>query len=196
MSSPATIRVIGIGSVLMSDDGLGPALVERLRNGWQFPSTVELVDAGTPGPELLYLLQDVGAVLIVDAVRGAGPPGTMRRYRRDELLEGAPEARLSPHDPGLRKTLLTLELVGGLPSRLELLGLVPGRVELGTQPSSVVEEAMPALEAASLEVLRGWGVVPRARPGAPRPAWWQRGRRAWSEDPSADGDPGTKKVPG
>lgn len=168
------ICVLGLGSVLMGDDGVGPLVVERLRASWDLPSGVELVDAGTPGPDLFHYLEGWDAVVVVDTVRADAPPGTVRLYRGDSVRAIPASPRLSPHDPDLRQAMLTTEMAGTAPGEVMLVGIVPGVVELGTALSPEVEKALPAIERAVTAELRRLGVAPVQRPEpAPWAVWWQ-----------------------
>lgn len=168
-----SICVLGIGSVLMGDDGIGPLAVERLRATWDFPETVELVDAGTPGPDLFHYLEDWDVVLVVDTVHGEASPGTVRLYRGEEVRAIPPSPRLSPHDPDLRQAILTTEMAGTAPGEVLLVGVVPARVELGTELTPALAAALPEVEGAVIAELDRLGACPtrKSRPGIPA-AWW------------------------
>jgi hydrogenase maturation protease len=196
------IGILGLGSVLMGDDGLGPYAVELLAAHWRLPPEVSFLDAGTPGPDLGDYLIDLDAVIVVDTVRtGSRPsppvrqdrpgppvrqdrpgppvrqdrPGQLRMFRKDEVMALPTAPRLSPHDPDLRQALLTCELAGRAPAELLLVGVVPDRVVLGTELSAPVRAALPAVEAVVVAELRRLGIEPvrRQRPAAPA-VWWQR----------------------
>jgi hydrogenase maturation protease len=176
------IGVVGIGSVLMGDDGIGPYAVELLDAGWALPPEVLLQDAGTPGPELVQFLMDLDAVIVIDTVRATGRAGELRFYRRDDVMCMPTAPRLSPHDPDLRQALLTAELAGRAPTQVLVVGVVPGRVELGTELSPEVRAALPAIGAAVRAELERLGApaVRRSAPRTPR-IWWER------PDPDSDG---------
>lgn len=169
------IAVLGLGSVLMGDDGVGPLAIELLDSRWRFPVGVTLLDLGTPGPDLADYLIGLDAVLVVDAIRAPGRPGDVRVFRDEEidLLPHLP--RMSPHDPNLRQALLTVELAGQKPEEVVLVGVIPEKVELDTELSAPVRAALPELEAVVLEELRRLGVPPdrRRRKKSPR-IWWSR----------------------
>lgn len=179
------VGILGLGSVLMGDDALGPYVVELLASRWSFPDGVSLLDAGTPGPDLVDHLVGLEGVIVVDAVRSVGVPGELRLLRRDELLALPPSARVSPHDPDLQQALLTAELAGGGPEEVLLVGVVPARVELGTGLSPEVEGVLPLVETVVVAELRRLGIEPsgRPRPEAPR-IWWERSGD-WAEDDAA-----------
>jgi hydrogenase maturation protease len=170
------LLVLGIGNVLTGDDAVGPHVVELLDAGWELPPDVAVVEAGTPGLDLTVFLHGVEAVLVVDAVRAQGAaPGEIRRYQREALLARPPVPALSPHEPGLREALLTMEFGGGGPREVRLLGVVPAQVETGAGLSEAVRAAVPRLLEAVLAELASLGALPRkrARPREPD-LWWER----------------------
>ncbi|HSL82611.1 MAG TPA: hydrogenase maturation protease, partial [Thermoanaerobaculia bacterium] len=66
------IGILGLGSVLMGDDAVGPYAVELLTARWTLPPEVSALDAGTPGPDLADYLVDLDAAIVVDTVRVPG----------------------------------------------------------------------------------------------------------------------------
>ncbi|HVP66742.1 MAG TPA: hydrogenase maturation protease [Anaeromyxobacteraceae bacterium] len=171
----AHVAVVGIGNVLNGDDGVGPYAVRVLEAGWELPAEVEVVDAGTPGGDLASMLDGASAAVIVDAVNAKGAPGELRRYDRAEILRGAPRLAMSPHEPGVREALLTLDFRGGGPGDVTLLGAIPASVEQATALTPAVRAAVPALVEAVVAELRRLGLEPRPRavPLAPD-IWWER----------------------
>jgi len=169
---PIAVRVIGIGNVLMGDDGVGPLAVEGLRARYDLPEQVQLVDAGTPGPDLAYLLRGVPAVIVVDAVRAAAHVGEVRTIRRGEL-GGVVASGGSAHDPTLVQSLALLELLGEGPGNVTLVGITIAGVAPAPGPSPEVAAALPELIDRVASLLRelGYPPVPRASPSEPG-AWW------------------------
>src|SRR5690242_13002275 len=100
MSDPLTY-VLGLGNVLMGDDGFGPEVVRAFQEQYEVCGEVSVVDLGTPGLDLTPWLIDASLVVIVDTIRTNLPPGALRCYEKDDLLQHAPTARVGPHDPGL-----------------------------------------------------------------------------------------------
>lgn len=169
------IRVIGLGNVLMGDDGFGPFVIETLGAEYDFFASVSVIDAGTPGLDLAPFLIDADAVIIIDTVRADAPPGTLRLYRHDDILRHAPQPRLGPHDPGLKQTLLALEFANRGPSDVVLIGVVPSVTAPCARLSSVVRAAVPGVVQACVAELTRLGAPPRRRdlPSAVAPWWLQ-----------------------
>ena len=169
------IRVLGLGNVLMGDDGFGPSVVQRLESDWQFPAQVEVCDLGTPGLDLIPFLSGADLVILVDTVRSQGEPGEIRRYGKEEILEHPPHSRVSPHDPGVKEALLVLEFSGTGPREVVLIGAIPASVAPTTRLSDAVARAVGVAALAVVEEVqrRGAAVTRREAPG-PVQAWWQK----------------------
>jgi len=138
------LLVLGLGNLLCQDDGVGVAAVARLLALFEPPPGVRVVDGGTLGLSLLPTLESAESVIIVDAIREEGPPGTLVRLEGEEVAHAA-EHRLSVHQVGVSDLIGAARWQGSLPSRLVLLGVVPQTMELGVERSPPVEEALPAL---------------------------------------------------
>jgi hydrogenase maturation protease len=168
--------VIALGSVLMSDDGLGSVVLGLLASRYDFPDEVELLDLGTPGPDLGDYMRDLDGVIVVDTVQARGRPGELKTYRRDEILAPGVPLRMSPHDPGLAEAILTLDLEGSGPREALLVGVIPALVELGTELSPPVAEAIPGIEREVLRELERLGLPATEKAVPDRPdLWWRRG---------------------
>ena len=170
------IKVVGLGNVLMGDDGFGPFAVRVLEATWEFVGDVSLEDLGTPGFDLVPHLSDAGALIILDTVHAEGRPGDVRVYDRDTLLGAPPPGpRLGPHDSALKDALFALEFAGSAPTEVVLVGVIPKSVTKGTGLSLVVRAAYPAVEAETLRQLARLGVTARrrARPRDPD-LWWEK----------------------
>jgi hydrogenase maturation protease len=146
MTAPGRTVVLGVGNLVMSDEGLGVRCVERLQANRALPPEVAIIDGGTSTSELLADLENLDLLVIVDAVAGDGAPGSLVRLEGD----GIPAAfsnKLSPHQHGINDLLATLQFLGRAPARVVVLGAVPGRIALGLELSAEVEAALPALAA-------------------------------------------------
>lgn len=170
----APVRVLGLGNVLMGDDALGPWVMEELLAQWEFPEGVSVLDVGTPGLDLTPYLADADTVLLVDTVKAEAPPGTIRVYTREQLLARPPQARVSPHDPGLAEALFALDFGGAAPRHIVLIGVVPGVVAKGIGLSADLQQAVEKAAAEVIERLAWLGFLARRRGTAePTVPWWE-----------------------
>jgi hydrogenase maturation protease len=174
-----SVRVLGLGNVLMGDDALGPWVIHLLEARYVFPEGVELVEIGTPGLDLVPYVAGPGGVLLVDTVKSAGTPGELRFYDQEQLLKLPPQPRLSPHDPGLTEALLAVTLADAPPSFVRLVGVIPDKVAMGVALSPVLRAALPRVVLAVVDELArlGFAGVPRRAPDLSLP-WWERGAPA------------------
>ena len=182
MTPPRSIGVVGLGNVLMGDDAFGPWVVQVLLAEHVFAEGVAVNDLGTPGLDLVPWVTNLEALILVDTVRSEAPPGTIRLYRRDDILKHPPQTRLSPHDPGLKEALLTAEFAGQAPREVFLVGAVPEQTEMGVGLSPAVRDAVsPAADEVLRELERlGRPATRRDTPAKPQ-IWW--------EEPGAEGHP-------
>ena len=173
LSVPRT-AVLGLGNVLAGDDALGPWVIQQLLSAWDFPPDVRVQDLGTPGLDLHPYLADCEHVILVDVVRSDGAPGELRLYDRDQILAHPPGIRTSPHDPGVKEALLSLEFAGSGPREVLLVGVIPGRVASGVGLSAAVRAAVDfAVDAVITELNRvGHAPTRRAEP-ASLDIWWE-----------------------
>lgn len=162
MSGPGTV-VIGLGSPLMGDDGLGIAALDRLRDGWRFDPAVTLVDGGTWSMNVLHVIEEADRLLLLDAIRAGMAPGSLVVLERDRIPRML-AAKVSPHQSELRETLALAELRGRLPADTVAMGLEPAIVELSTELSTVLGERLADLEACVVDRLVAWGHRVHRRP--------------------------------
>jgi hydrogenase maturation protease len=102
--------VLGLGNILLGDEGVGVHVVEALRREGGLGGGVELVDGGTAGLGLLPVFDGARLVVVVDAADDGRPPGSVG-LTRPGFSKDAPAA-LTPHDVGLRAILDALALTG------------------------------------------------------------------------------------
>jgi len=152
MTAPRIV-VLGVGNLLMADEGLGVRCVERLAGDARLPQFVRLVDGGTSTHELLEDLEDLDGLVIVDAVVTGAPPGTVVRLEGNEV-PFAFSHKLSPHQHGINDLLATLTLLGRAPRQVVLLGVVPVSLTLSMELSTEVEALMPGLVTRVTEEVR------------------------------------------
>jgi hydrogenase maturation protease len=140
------VRVIGCGNRDAGDDAAGLLAVAEARAKLAGTPGVEVVEAG-PGLHVLDLIEGVGTVVVVDAVRtkgGARSPGTIVRVQAGEPFPPALSSALSSHEFGLAETIgLAAEL--GRVANVAFLGVEVGDVRAGAPLSEPVAAAVPAL---------------------------------------------------
>jgi hydrogenase maturation protease len=160
MTNPEQARtvVLGLGNMLMADDGVGLAALARLDEDWFVPPAVALVDGGTWGMNLLPVIESADRVIILDAIDLNGAAGTVYRLEKHEIPRFLGQ-KLSPHQIDLREILALAELRGTLPGEIIALGIQPARVEMSTTLTPTVEEHLDQLVQMAAATLQQWGVA-------------------------------------
>lgn len=160
------IVVLGLGNILLRDEGVGVRVVEALAARYILPAMVEVVDGGTTGMELLDTLAGCDHLLVCDAVQTGAPPASVVKLA-DAEVPALFQARFSPHQLGLAEVLATLILMEEAPTTITLVGVVPADLELGIELSpevaAVVERAVVCL----VDALYGLGFPLTPRRAAP-----------------------------
>lgn len=143
-TEPAPILVLGLGNLLLSDDGIGPAVLQQLANSsFMWPKEVEFVDGGTQGLALLAQLEGRRSVIIVDALQTGAPPGTVHRLTLNQLRAISPGRANCGHEGNAGELLAAAQLLGELPDRLFIVGVEPQHVSTGFGLSDMVKQAIP-----------------------------------------------------
>jgi hydrogenase maturation protease len=172
----ARILVIGIGNVLEGDDAFGPTVIHLFEAAWTVPEDVEVVDGGTPGLDLTAYMAERDAMIIVDSMSlKGGAPGELRVLDKAGILNRGPIIAMSPHDPGLRESILHAEFQGVSPKILKLIGVVAGDAGFGCFLTPAVRSALPVAVAQVKAELTALGVpvTPRVPAGDPN-LWWEK----------------------
>lgn len=162
--APASGRtvVLGIGNILLCDEGVGVRAVEALRAGYEVPPGLSLIDGGTSAMELLDDLEGLDLLIVLDAVRAGRDPGTLVALRGAEVPVFF-RARLSPHQVGLAEVLATLDLLGRAPRTTVVLGVEPASLVTQLGLTDPVAARLPELVHATVRELEAHGVAVQAR---------------------------------
>ena len=128
------VAVIGIGNILMADEGAGVEALKLLGER-EYPGQVDLIDAGTAFFAIVSDLKDYDKLIIIDVVRGDQPPGTVYRFELDDVKGG--DVLVSLHDIGVVDSLRMERLVGKVPDDIVFFGIEPEEITLsiGLSPS-------------------------------------------------------------
>jgi len=119
------MRVVGVGNILLSDEGIGVHLVAALSRDDALPG-VDYVDGGVMGGALLNVIEGEDKVVLLDTVAAPFPPGTVLKLFPDDLENGERD-RFSLHDLNLSDTIGLMRLRGTLPEMM-ILGVVPADI--------------------------------------------------------------------
>ena len=138
------ILVLGVGNVLLTDEGIGVRVVESLYDNYQFPTNVEVIDGGTAGMELLEIIANRDHVILIDAVNTGADAGNVVTLEGDEV-PALFRDRISPHQLGISDLLGVMTLTGELPKEFTLFGAVPFSMDTGVTLSKEMKPLMAEL---------------------------------------------------
>jgi hydrogenase maturation protease len=171
--------VLGIGNVLLTDEGVGVRALNELERRYTFSDDVELLDGGTSGIELLRHIQDHDNLVIIDCMTHDQPPGTIYKVENEDV-PSVFRTRISPHQLGLSDLLAAAMLTSGLPEPLVLFGVEPESVDIGLELSETVESSLDKLITAVVDELRkiGCSVVPQNSSFTDKACFWEKSKKS------------------
>ncbi len=151
--------VLGVGNVLLRDDGVGVRVVEGLRSlvaddPSALPEGTRLVDGGTLGLDLLRTVDGARCLLLLDAVDLGRPAGTVSVLRGDAILAAGGAWGRSVQG-GVAEVLSVAGLMGWLPDMVAMVGIQAHDTDFGIGLSEQVAAALPHAIATARDELRG-----------------------------------------
>jgi len=132
-----TILVLGLGNILLSDEGVGVRVVEALQERYRIPDGVDVVDGGTSGMDMLDMIAGRDHLIVVDAVNTGDAPTSVIRLT-GEAVPVFFQSKISPHQLGLSDVLATLRLLESEPAGITLIGIVPAALDRGLKLSPTI----------------------------------------------------------
>jgi hydrogenase maturation protease len=124
MTEPSKrILVLGVGNILLRDEGVGVRVAERLQAEYDFPDNIQVLDGGTLGMRLMDWIMDADYLIVADAVRGGGTPGTIYRLTGEDVRKSL-AFKDSMHQVDLIETLTCCEIAGSRPETV-VVGVEP-----------------------------------------------------------------------
>jgi hydrogenase maturation protease len=118
------VLVLGVGNILLGDEGTGVRVIQKLEEEYVFSENVELYDGGTLGLKLLEPICRADFAIVVDIVRAGGAPGTIYRIPEKDLPKKIPY-KSSLHELNIVETLIWAEELGNKPETV-VIGIEPG----------------------------------------------------------------------
>ncbi|MBI5237317.1 MAG: HyaD/HybD family hydrogenase maturation endopeptidase [Deltaproteobacteria bacterium] len=158
--------IIGIGNILLKDEGAGVRAVEAFNDRYSLPRGLRCVDGGTAGLKLLSLIKDSSHVIIVDAVRTKGAPGAVSIIRGHDI----PEARSigsSVHRIGV-SDLMALARFEGCAPDIVIIGIKPKDISPGLTLTPVIRKKIPEAVMAIKDELERKGIPVKEKPAHKR----------------------------
>ncbi len=153
------VRLIGVGNILLKDEGIGVRVAEELKKK-HWPSSVEVIDGGVAGFGLIDFFLESTKVFLIDAADMNLPPGTIRRFAADaiRLQEEAP--KLSMHDVSLLEVLGITRALDSSPREIIIIGIQPKEISGGMELTPELQAVVPKVIEMVLKELEKDGIHP------------------------------------
>ncbi len=142
MQSKGKTLVVGMGNFLCQDEGIGVHIIQAMEE-MELPKHVKLLDIGTSTMDLFLHLEGIEKLIVIDAMKAGGIPGTIYRCRPDDLLS-KDEGPISLHEIGLLESLSMAEKMG-MKIDTVIIGVEPKVLDWGVELSEEVKLQIPTL---------------------------------------------------
>ena len=123
--------VVGVGNLMMKDDGIGPFLISKLEELESFPPNIDLIDEGVGGMRIIHDIEGYDKVLIIDSTDFGGEPGDHRIFKPEEVETVKQISGRSLHEMDLIRTLELARIMGTSPSEIWIMAVQPRSVDMG-----------------------------------------------------------------
>lgn len=152
-----TVTILGLGNILMTDEGVGVHTVKEFEARYSLPEHVEVVDGGAAGLDLIPFIDGREKVLMVDAVNFDQDPGYINVLENEQIPVRISE-KASMHHLGLMDVLSIVRMSGNLPKELCLIGIQPKSLELGIDMTPEIWDKKDILIEEVVRKLREWNI--------------------------------------
>ena len=152
-----TVTVLGLGNILMTDEGVGVKTVNEFERRYEVPDYVEIIDGGAAGLDLIPFIEGREKVLMVDAVNFDREPGYVDQMENDEIPVRITE-KASMHHLGLLDVLCIVRMSGNMPKDLCLIGIQPMSLALGIDMTKEMCDKVDSLIERIVVKLREWNI--------------------------------------
>ncbi len=136
--------ILGVGNVLLRDEGVGCRVAEEFLRRTLSPD-IEVIDGGTMGMELMWHLEGREKVVVIDVVRAGEPPGTIFRFRPDEIQAAHDPKTMSFHQLGFLDILKVAPYTGTPLPDMVIIAVEPKDISIGDTLTPEIEAKVPTL---------------------------------------------------
>jgi hydrogenase maturation protease len=157
------IGIIGIGNLILSDEGFGIQTLHYLEANYIFPDTVILQDAGTAGIYMSPFLEACDPILVIDVVDIDAEPGSFHYYTMKDVKVGNFQTKMSPHQLGLLEIVEICRLRDAAPENIEFYCVVPKELDTSMELSPAVAPRVPEVAEMIIKRLKDFGLTVQKR---------------------------------
>jgi hydrogenase maturation protease len=137
------ILILGVGNLLLGDEGVGVHVAQRMM-AMAMPPEVQVVEGGTDGFGLVNVITEADRMILIDAVKGGGQPGSIYRFEIEDCPPYPDIFKTSVHQISILEVINLSSLIGATP-RTTIIGIEPACVEMGMELSPQIEAKIPRI---------------------------------------------------
>lgn len=137
------ILIMGVGNLLLGDEGFGIHFVKELEK-LELPQSVDVLDGGVLGPNLLGYIEDLEKLIVVDVVNANAKPGTIFKIKPEQIKEASQKYILSFHQIGILEVVEMAKILGKKLNTI-IFAIQPKTIEMGMQLSKELKEKIPEM---------------------------------------------------
>jgi hydrogenase maturation protease len=152
-----TVTIMGLGNILMMDEGVGVHTVKVFQERYAVPDYVEIIDGGAAGLDLLPFIDGREKLLMIDAVNFDREPGYID-ILENEAIPAKFSTKTSLHHLGLLDVLSIVKLSDTSPKEICIIGIQPRSMELGLDMSPEIWDKVNELVERMVSKLQEWNV--------------------------------------
>jgi hydrogenase maturation protease len=163
MRHKSNVLLIGLGNILLRDEGVGVHVIHVLKERYHFNPFIEIIDGGTLGLDLLPLLEERDKILFIDAIDFGKEPGHLGEIQGEEI-SSAFQTKLCVHHIGLPDLLLAAKWMDMDPTKICLIGIQPESMDMGLEMTELIKGKRQELVDRTIARLETWGITCLAIP--------------------------------
>ncbi|MDP3048814.1 MAG: HyaD/HybD family hydrogenase maturation endopeptidase [Thermodesulfovibrionales bacterium] len=151
-NSPQKIVILGVGNLLLSDEGVGVHVANELMK-MELPPEVTVVEGGTDGFGLLNIITEADRLIVIDAVKGGATPGSIYRFDINDVRNCPSGFKTSVHQIGILEVIDLSGLIGKTP-HTTVIGVEPKSLKMSMELSPEIKAKIPKIIELVLDELK------------------------------------------
>jgi hydrogenase maturation protease len=151
------ITILGLGNILLADEGFGVHFIRHIEEKYIFPDNVELIDGGVMGYVLLDIFERSDIMIVIDCIKLDDEPGSIFRFTHEEFLTKIPPPT-SAHEVKFSDVLIKAEMIGDLPDMVFLCIIPKEFKDMDLEMTPDLKKRLPVMESLLIKELECLGI--------------------------------------
>ncbi len=156
------ITILGLGNILLADEGFGVHFVRYFEDRYILPDNCEIIDGGVMGYVLLDIFDRSDTMIVIDCIKLDDEPGSIFRFTHEEFLTKIPPPT-SAHEVKFSDILIKAEMISDLPDMVFLCIIPKEFKEMGLQMTRDLKKSLPVMERLLIKELEYLGIRAEAK---------------------------------